>query len=664
MPDLSHTNIVNKPLFEERLKNIPQVPGVYIYRDPANTIIYVGKSKSLRDRVRSYFGASRGLTSKTRRLVQNIADFEFITTDTELEALLLEMNLIKQHRPRYNVLLKDDKSYPYIKITNETWPRVIRVRKVLDDGGVYFGPFARASSVYATIELLNKLFAFRLCNDDMFRKHERAGRPCMYHDIKRCLGPCVPELTSPEDYANAIGQVRLFLSGKPEHILRDLKIKMAQAAENLRYEQAAYARDQIRAVEKVMERQKVLSTAATDQDVIAFARDEGKAVVQVFYIRGGKLIGSEPFTLQGTEEAAAEELMSSFLTQFYDAAANIPPNILLADYPEESQIIEEWLGKKGGHKVTLHVPRRGEKKDLVDLAARNAAQTLDQLRLQWLNTEQRATASLTQLRDILELPDLPTRIECYDISNTQGTNSVGSMVIFENGEPSKKHYRRFKIKTVEGANDVASLQEVLRRRFARVDAEESGIGDRGSGEELSVNGTAIEIDVASETTNTDPRPPIPDPAANTWSTLPDLVLIDGGIGQVNAAAATLKAAGFAYIPVVGLVKGDNKGHLPYGLMRPGNSKPIVLPKDAAALHLVQRIDEEAHRFAITYHRKLRSKGMTRSVMEEIPGIGPKRKKTLLNAFGSLDGIRKASVEDIAALPGMTRKAAEEIKALI
>ena len=664
MPDLSHTNIVNKPLFEERLKNIPQVPGVYIYRDPANTIIYVGKSKSLRDRVRSYFGASRGLTSKTRRLVQNIADFEFITTDTELEALLLEMNLIKQHRPRYNVLLKDDKSYPYIKITNETWPRVIRVRKVLDDGGVYFGPFARASSVYATIELLNKLFAFRLCNDDMFRKHERAGRPCMYHDIKRCLGPCVPELTSPEDYANAIGQVRLFLSGKPEHILRDLRIKMAQAAENLRYEQAAYARDQIRAVEKVMERQKVLSTAATDQDVIAFARDEGKAVVQVFYIRGGKLIGSEPFTLQGTEEAAAEELMSSFLTQFYDAAANIPPNILLADYPEESQIIEEWLGKKGGHKVTLHVPRRGEKKDLVDLAARNAAQTLDQLRLQWLNTEQRATASLTQLRDILELPDLPTRIECYDISNTQGTNSVGSMVIFENGEPSKKHYRRFKIKTVEGANDVASLQEVLRRRFARVDAEELGIRDQESREELSVNGTAIEIDVASETTNTDPRPPIPDPAANTWSTLPDLVLIDGGIGQVNAAAATLKAAGFAYIPVVGLVKGDNKGHLPYGLMRPGNSKPIVLPKDAAALHLVQRIDEEAHRFAITYHRKLRSKGMTRSVMEEIPGIGPKRKKTLLNAFGSLDGIRKASVEDIAALPGMTRKAAEEIKALI
>ncbi len=659
MPDLTHTNIDNKPLFEERIKNLPQVPGVYIYRDKGNTIIYVGKSKNLRDRVRSYFGASRGLTAKTRRLVQNIAEFEFITTDTELEALLLEMNLIKQHRPRYNVLLKDDKTYPYIKITNEKWPRVIRVRKVVDDGGVYFGPFARASSVYATIELLNKLFAFRLCNDDMFRKHERMARPCMYYDIRRCLGPCVPELTSPDEYASAIDKVRLFLSGRPEHILRDLKSKMAEAAEALRFEQAAYIRDQIRAVEKVMERQKVLSTAATDQDVIAFARDEGKAVVQVFYIRGGKLIGSEPFTLQGTDEEASEELMSSFLTQFYDTAANIPPNILLADYPEESQIIEEWLGKKGGHKVTLHVPRRGEKKDLVDLAARNAAQTLEQLRLQWLNTEQRATAGLSQLRDILELSDIPLRIECYDISNTQGTNSVGSMVVFEHGEPAKKHYRRFKIKTVVGANDVASLQEVLRRRFARVDAEESG-STQDSGALAPAEATAADADGEPR----DAGDPAPSGGEDTWATLPNLVLIDGGIGQVNAAAATLAAAGFGAIPVVGLVKGATKGHLPYGFMRPGNSTPLALPTNAPALHLVQRIDEEAHRFAITYHRKLRSKGMTRSVMEEIPGIGPKRKKALLQAFGSLDGIRQASVEQLAALPGMTRKVAEELKALI
>ncbi len=658
MPDLTHTNIENKPLFEERLKNLPQVPGVYLYRDKGNTIIYVGKSKNLRDRVRSYFGAPRGLTAKTRRLVQNIAEFEFITTDTELEALLLEMNLIKQHRPRYNVLLKDDKSYPYIKITNETWPRVIRVRKVVDDGGIYFGPFAKASSVYATIELLNKLFAFRLCNDDMFRKHERLGRPCMYYDIRRCLGPCVAELTSPDEYAGAIQQVRLFLGGKPEHILRDLKSKMAAAAEALRYEQAGYIRDQIRAVEKVMERQKVLSTAATDQDVIAFARDEGKAVVQVFYIRGGKLIGSEPFTLQGTDEEAAEALMSSFLTQFYDAAANIPPNILLADYPEESQIIEEWLEKKGGHKVTLQVPRRGEKKDLVDLAARNAAQTLDQLRLQWLNTEQRATAGLSQLRDVLELADIPLRIECYDISNTQGTNSVGSMVVFEHGEPAKKHYRRFKIKTVAGANDVASLQEVLRRRFARVDAEESGSAQDAGALDGADGAAEVELD------QTDAADSQPSRGEDTWATLPHLVLIDGGIGQVNAAAATLAAAGFGAIPVVGLVKGDTKGHLPYGFVRPANSTPLTLPANAPALHLVQRIDEEAHRFAITYHRKLRSKGMTRSVMEEIPGIGPKRKKALLQAFGSLDGIRQASVEQLAALPGMTRKAAEELKALI
>ncbi|HEY1015132.1 MAG TPA: excinuclease ABC subunit UvrC [Herpetosiphonaceae bacterium] len=668
MPDLSHTNIANKSLFEERLRNLPQSPGVYIYRDLSNTIIYVGKSKSLRDRVRSYFGAPRGLTTKTRRLVQNIADMEFITVDTELEALLLEMNLIKKHRPRYNVLLKDDKSYPYIKITNEEWPRVIRVRKVLDDGGIYFGPFAKASSVYATIELLNKLFAFRLCNDDFFKKHEKSRRPCMYYDIKRCLGPCVPELTSPAEYAGAIEQVRLFLGGKPEQILRDLKAKMQEAAENLRFEQAAYVRDQIKAVERVMERQKVLSTAATDQDVIAFARDEGKAVVQVFYIRGGKLIGSEPFTLQGTDEEDAQALMGSFLTQFYDSAASIPPNILLADYPEESEIIEEWLGKKGGHKVSLTVPRRGQKRELVDLAARNATQALEQLRLEWLNTEQRATAGLAQLRELLEFPELPLRIECYDISNTQGTNSVGSMVVFENGEAAKKHYRRFKIKTVEGANDVASLQEVLRRRFARADDGE-GSGARGQGsDEAELDQDTINDQAPGTETSDQQAGLTPDPRSltpdSTWSVLPDLVLIDGGIGQTNAAAATLAAAGFDAIPVIGLVKGDNKGHLPYGVIRPGNSTPLALPANSPALHLLQRIDEEAHRFAITYHRKLRSKGMTRSVIEEIPGVGPKRKKALLKAFGSLDGIRAASVEEIAALPGMTRKAAEEIKALI
>ncbi len=640
MPDLSHTNIADQALFNERLRNLPQSPGVYIYRDDSGQIIYVGKSKSLRDRVRSYFGAPRGLSTKTRRLVQNIATMETITTDTELEALLLEMNLIKQHRPRYNVLLKDDKAYPYIKITNEAWPRVIRVRKVLDDGAVYFGPFAKSSSVYATIELLNKLFGFRLCKDDQFQKHARQGRPCLYHDIKRCLGPCVPGLTTPENYAAAIEQVRLFLSGRPEVILRDLKQRMEQAAEHLRFEQAAYIRDQIQAVERVMERQKVMTTAATDQDVIAFARDEGKAVVQVFYIRGGKLIGSEPFTLQGSDEEDAQELMHSFITQFYDSAASIPPNILLADYPEECEIIEEWLGKKGGHKVSLHVPRRGQKKDLVDLAARNATQTLEELRLQWLNTEQRATASLSELRDLLELPELPQRIECYDISNTQGKDSVGSMVVFEQGEPAKKHYRRFKIKTVKGANDVASLQEVLRRRFARAD---DPTGD-------------LEPDGPSTVAEAKPD--------DTWSTLPDLVLIDGGIGQVNAARATLNDAGFDMIPVVGLVKGDNKGHLPYGFVRPGISTPLAMAANSAALHLAQRIDEEAHRFAITYHRKLRSKGMTRSVMEEIPGIGPKRKKALLKAFGSLEGIRNASIEELAAVPGMTRKVAEDIKSLI
>ncbi len=657
MTNLSTTSITDTSAFEERLKNVPLVPGVYLWKDNTGRILYVGKSKALRDRMRSYFGAPRGLSGKTRRLVQQIADFDYILTSSELEALVLEMNLIKQHRPKYNVLLKDDKSYPYIKVTlNETWPRIFTTRKVLDDGARYFGPFASAGSVRATLKLLNKLFSFRPpydCSDQKFETHRRNGKPCMYYDIKRCLGPCVPGLTSVEEYRAAITNAGLFLEGRSEQIIGQLRAKMRVAAETLEYERAAYIRDQIQALESVLERQKVLKTASADQDVIAFAREDGSAVVQVFFVRGGKLIGAEPFTLEGTEDTNDRELLAQFLTQFYESAASIPENILLAEHPEEAAIIENFLEQKGGHRVALTVPRKGEKRHLVELATKNATQKLEELRLQWLNTAQRTMGGLAELRDLLQLNRLPRRIECYDISNTQGTNSVGSMVVFEGGEPKKSAYRRFKIKTVEGANDVASLQEVLRRRFRRA--------QQARGEIVEIN-HATYVDMPP----TDLPAPMESPGAHEvderWTDLPDLLLIDGGKAQINGVVAILEELGFGHLPVAGVAKGPDRDR--FDLQLPHAPAPIVLARTSPALHLVQRIDEEAHRFAITYHRKLRDQNTFRSPLGEIRGVGPKRKKALLQKFGSVDAIREASLDELAAVPGMTRKAAEEIKNLL
>lgn len=653
MPDLSKTSIANPTLFEERLKNVPLSPGVYIWKDARGTILYVGKSKSLRDRMRSYFGAPQGLSSKTRRMVAQIADFDIIVTTSELEALLLEMNLIKQHRPKYNILLKDDKSYPYIKVTlQEAWPRVMTTRKVLDDGARYFGPYANAGAVRRLLKQLNQLFAFRPpfdCADDKFTRHRKLGKPCMYYDIHRCLGPCVPALVDQAEYRATIEAVCRFLEGKTEQIVRDLRNRMERAAENLEFERAAYLRDQVRDIERVMQSQQVMRTVHTDQDVIAFARENGSAVVQIFYIRGGKLIGSEPFALQNTEDEDDQQLLSSFITQFYESAAQVPPNILLADHVEEPMIIEQWLGSKGGHKVEIQVPRRGEKKKLVELAAQNARQQLEQMRLQWLNSEQRAMSSLTELRQILSLPGLPMRIECYDISNTQGTNSVGAMVVFEQGEPKKSRYRKFRIKTVEGANDVASIQEVLHRRFVRAAIAR---GETQANDETAAEDQAITAENNAEQTDND----------TSWSELPDLILIDGGAGQLNGALSVLRELNFDHIPIVGVVKGPKRDR--FDLLLPGASDLIVLPRDSAALRLVQTIDEETDRFAKHYHRNLRTKSAVASTLDDIPGIGPKRKRALLKAFGSLDGIRAATVEQLAAVPGMNRASAEELKSLL
>jgi excinuclease ABC subunit C len=689
MPDLTYTAITDPASFEDRLKNVPHAPGVYIWKDADGRILYVGKSKTLRDRMRSYFGAPRGLSSKTRRMVGQIADFEIVLTSSELEALLLEMNLIKQHRPKYNILLKDDKSYPYIKVTlQETWPRIFTTRKVLNDGARYFGPYANAGAVRRMLKQLNHLFAFRPpfdCKDDKFNRHRKLGKPCMYYDIHRCLGPCVPGLVAREEYRATIESVCRFLEGKTEQLTRDLHRRMEHAAETLQFERAAYIRDQIRDIEQITQRQQVLRTVNTDQDVIAFARENGSAVVQVFYIRGGKLIGSEPFALQNTEDENDQHLLTSFITQFYDSAAEVPPNILLADFVEEPVIIEQWLGQKGGHRVQIHVPRRGEKRSLVNMAAQNARQKLEELRLQWLNSEQRAVAGLSEIRDLLGLAGLPARIECFDISNTQGTNSVGSMVVFEQGEPKKSRYRKFKIKTVEGANDVASIQEVLRRRFKRAaeaggeelasdvqDPRQNPLGDIGSAStELAApaayrshidDGRQMQVDGPAEAAVVQEAATREQPTDETWAELPDLILIDGGVGQLNGAREVLRELRFDHLAIAGIVKGPNRDR--FDMLLPGAQELIVLKRDSQALRLIQTIDEEADRFAKHYHRSLRSKSAFASTLDDVPGIGPKRKRALLKAFGSLDGIRTASLEELAAIPGMTRKSAEELKGLL
>jgi len=649
MANLRFTAVINPDEFEQRLKGVPLLPGVYIWKDLQGGVLYVGKSKTLRDRMRSYFNIGQ-LSNKNRRMVAKIADFDIIVTNSELEALLLEMNLIKQHRPRYNVLLKDDRSYPYIKVTlQDAWPRILTTRHVVVDGSRYFGPYAAAGSVRRTLSELNRLFAFRPpfdCGDDRFQRHQRMGKPCLYHDMRRCLAPCVPELVSQKDYRQAIESVCRFLEGKSDDVLKQLRKRMQAAAAEMQFERAAFVRDQIRDIEQMSQRQQVLRTVNTDQDVIAFAREDGSAVVQIFYIRNGKLIGAEPFALQNTEDEDDTQLLTSFVTQFYDNAAEVPPNILLAEHIEEPVIIEKWLSQKGGHKVEISVPRRGEKHDLIDMATTNAQRKLSELRTAWLDTEKRALVGLRELTTVLNLSEPPHRIECFDVSNTQGTNTVGAMTVFEDGDAQKKHYRKFRIKSVDGANDVAAIREMIERRFKRAAAA------LGEAVILSVN------DLPDENQPSDAQ----QRDQEAWALLPDLILIDGGAGQLNAACAALKSLGFGHIPTVGVVKGLKRDR--FDLLLPGASELIVLERSSPALGLVQTIDEETDRFAKNYHRSLRAKSMKSSTLEEIDGIGPKRRQALLKAFGSLDGIRQATVDQLAAIPGMTRKTAEELKSLL
>ena len=608
---------------QEKLDALPTKPGVYLMKDAKGTILYVGKAVNLRARVRSYFHASAAYSPKIQRLVAGIADVDFIVTASELEALILESNLIKRHRPKYNVRLKDDKRYPYIKVTwQEAFPKVLIVRRMEQDGARYFGPFTAAWAVQQTLHTLRPVFPYLTCNRTITGQDERA---CLYLDIGRCLGPCIGA-ASKEEYRAMIDGLCRFLEGKADEIVADLESKMQAASEQWDFEEAATYRDQLDAIKRVIERQKIVSAAMANQDVIAFARADGDACVQVFFIRHGRLIGREYFVLDGTAEEADAEVVSSFVKQFYDEAAYVPPEILLPQEIDEALVIQEWLRTRRGNKVVLKVPRRGHKRDLVEMAAENAAETLTHLRAQWLIDEGKQAQALAELQKHLGLEQPPNRIECYDISTTQGVATTGSMVVFVKGVPRKSDYRRFRIRTVEGTDDYASMQEMLRRRFCHV-AEPESETRRAPGSKES-----------------------------SWSLLPDLLVVDGGKGQLNVALEVLDEFGLRdQVPAVGLAKQEEE------IFLPDRSESIRLPRTSEGLYLMQRIRDEAHRFAITYHRKLRGKQTVVSRLDGVPGIGPKRRSALLKHFGSIEAIGAASVEQLAAVPGMTRKAAEQLR---
>ena len=614
------------PKLQATLKKLPDRPGVYLMRDARGDVVYVGKAQSLRSRVRSYWQKGAGLGPleghRVRAVIDKIVDVEYTLTDSVSEALLLEANLIKRFRPRFNVRLKDDKSYPYIKITMaDDFPRVERTRKLVQDGSRYFGPYASASSVDESMNLVRRLFPFRTCTIEIKDGERALARPCLLYHIKRCQGPCI-QAVSKDDYGAQIQQIELFLEGRQESVVQALGREMRAASDRTDYEGAAVLRDKIRAIERTMESQKMAAFKRTELDLLGLARQDNQAAIQLFAIRGGKMIGRDVFLLDAAREAPDVEVLSSFLLQYYARATSLPPQVLVPLSLPDAADLETFLAGLRGGPVHLAVPQRGEKRELMALATRNAGETLAREQARWLADEGKTLGALEELAEALGLPGPPLRIECYDISNVQGSDSVGSMVVFEEGRPRSGEYRRFKIRTVVGANDFASHQEVLRRRFRRAKA-----GDEGSEEALR------------------------------WA-MPDLVIIDGGRGQVSAAKEVLDELGLHDLPLAGLAKEREE------LFLPGASEPIVLPKTSTALYLVQRLRDEAHRFAITYHRDLRSKRQVHSAFDDLPGVGPKRRRALLRVFGSAKRVRDAPVEQIAAVPGISAALAERIKATL
>lgn len=594
---------------EEQLQQLPPNPGVYLMKDELGEIIYVGKAKSLRNRVRSYFRQGNN-TYKTRVMAEHIADFDSIVTDTEVEAFILEANLIKKYNPVFNIRLKDDKSYPYIKITsNEDFPRIFKTRVVKNDGARYYGPFTDVNSIYKTINLLKDLFSLRSCKKNLLAGKPES-RPCLNYHIGKCVGPCIAVIDS-KAYHQLVDQVSLFLSGQHEQLLKKVEREMYQAAQQKNFEKAARLRDSIRAFKSISTQQKVMSGKNIDQDVIALAIDqEDNTCGQILMIRNGRLIGQDYYLIEGSKDETKAGIMESFLQQYYDQAIQLPDQILLENRIEQTELLEMWLTGKRGKKVELLVPARGEKKRLVEMAGRNAWENLKKELIRQKYQDTRTVKAVIELGEYLNLDRKPEQIEGFDISNIQGSDPVASMVVFKGGLPSKQDYRRFKIKTVEGPNDFAMMQEVVERRYRRI------IREKGE--------------------------------------LPDLILIDGGKGQLSAAFEILSSLGLTELPIIGLAKQEEE------IFLPGKSEPVIIPKNSPALHLLQRIRDEAHRFALSYHRKLRSRRLTYTMLDHIPGVGPIRRQALLQHFGSLEAIKKANIGKLKEVEGISSKTARTI----
>jgi excinuclease ABC subunit C len=594
---------------EEKIQSIPSEPGVYLMKDSNDKVLYVGKAASLSRRVKDYFGPNARLHAMTPALIPQVKDIDYIITDNEVEALILENSLVKKYKPRYNVKLKDDKRYPYLKITDEDFPRISMTRIVENDGAKYFGPYVHSRATRQSLKEITKAFPIRTC-DLTIEEGNTSHRPCLDYHIGRCLGPCAG-LVNKEDYQEVARGITRFLKGDGKSILRDLSEKMQEAAAQLDFEKAAHIRDRIKSIQQVLEKQKVSVSDGEDQDVIGFYRKDDESCVQVLMIRGGKLLDREHFFMRGTEDSTPTDILTAFVAQYYQEASFVPKTIILQDNLEMPEAIALWLKEKRGASVELHVPQKGRKLDMVEMAAKNAKAILEKENQQMV-LKQEDNPELIGLRDLLSLPRQPHRIDAFDISNLGGSMAVGSMVVFQDGRPDKSEYRRYRIRTVKGQDDFAMMREVITRRFRR--------------------------------------------ALEAGTPLPDLAIVDGGKGQLNAALMALKDIEMEHKqPIIGLAKKFEH------IFIPGESDPIILSDRDPVLHLIQRIRDEAHRFAVAYHRKLRGRTLTESVLDYIPNIGAKRKQMLLQHFGSIEKIQQASIDELRGVKGITQKIAEDIK---
>ncbi|MFQ7596802.1 excinuclease ABC subunit UvrC [uncultured Clostridium sp.] len=610
--------------FEYHIKNLPDKPGVYLMKNSLGEVIYVGKAKVLKNRVKSYFQKSKNHSEKVKVMVKNIAEFEYIVTDSEMEALILECNLIKKYSPKYNILLKDDKFYPFIKITvNDDYPRVFVTRRFAKDGSKYFGPYTNGSAVYETLDLIYKIFPLRNCKLVIKENGEKV-RPCLNYHIKKCLGPCGGHI-SKEEYGKMINDIIDILSGKETYITKMLKSDMEKAAEELEFEKAASLRDKILSINAIAEKQKIFKTMEGDEDFINIEQDEKDSCIQVFFSRDGKVIGREHFIFESTANEGIGEIIEDFIGSFYGGTAKIPKAIYVPQI-DNFDLMEEYLTIKRGSKVWIKVPQKGQKKEMLEMVKNNARITLEKFKDKYLKDKEINRISLLELQDLLELEECPQRIEAYDISNIQGVDSVGTMIVFEEGRAKNSDYRRFKIKTVKGANDYDSMREILTRRF-----------NHGLDEIKAIQQRDLKL------------------SAGKFSTFPDLIMMDGGKGQVNVALEVLQSLNID-IPVCGLVKDDK--HQTRGIIY--NNNELIINKGSNLMQLIRRIQDEVHRFAITYHRSLRDKRTLHSVLDDIPYVGEKRRRALLVKFGSIDNIKKASMQELLETQSIDKKSAESI----